>query len=119
MFKLIMTVASSACLRRQVGQALGPYGYRMVEAVDGEDALRQLASHRVDMIFTDLELPDLDGIGLIRRAHAHYRRMPVVVMGAGSGDTRWAEAEAAGAAGWVAKPLNPEQLVSFARKELG
>ena len=118
MAKIIMTVDGSASVRKMVGGTLRQYGYVVVEAVDGRDALRKLYCRKVDMIITELELPKLDGIGLLKRAQA-LRRIPVVMLTSATQDARRAEGEAAGASGWMVKPCNPEQLISFTRKVVG
>jgi two-component system, chemotaxis family, chemotaxis protein CheY len=119
MVKLVMTVDASPYVRRQVGCVLRPHGYEVVEAVNGKDALQQLEDRKVDLIVSDLEMPEVDGIALIEGVRAMGRRVPVVMLAARCHDGRRLEGIAAGAAGWIVKPCNPEQLISFAKKVLG
>ena len=66
MAKLIMTADDSASVRQMVSFSLKQNGYDVIEAVDGKDALNKLATQKVDMLITDLNMPNLDGIGLIK-----------------------------------------------------
>ena len=67
MGKVIMTADDSASIRQMVTFTLQQNGYQVVQAVDGQDALQQLGANKVDMLITDLNMPNLDGIGLIKR----------------------------------------------------
>ncbi len=66
MAKLIMTADDSASVRQMVAFTLKQNGYDVVEAVDGQDALNKLNAQKVDMLLTDLNMPNMDGIGLIK-----------------------------------------------------
>ena len=66
MAKLIMTADDSASVRQMVAFTLKQNGYDVVEAVDGRDALNKLNAQKVDMLLTDLNMPNMDGIGLIK-----------------------------------------------------
>ncbi len=95
-------------------------GYAVLEAVDGEDAMAKLTSD-VSMVLTDLNMPNLDGIGLIKaiRANPVSRFTPVVMLTTESQQGRKMEGKAAGATGWIVKPFTPEQLVAVVGKVLG
>ena len=82
MSDLIMTVDDSASVRQMVSFTLKQAGYGVVEAVDGQDALNKLGSAAVKMVITDLNMPNLDGIGLIRavRANPAHRFIPIVML---------------------------------------
>jgi two-component system chemotaxis response regulator CheY len=121
MGKCIMTVDDSASVRQMVGFTLKGAGYEVVEAVDGKDALSKLQRTPVHMVITDLNMPNLDGIGLIRgvRASAAYKFIPIVMLTTESQDTKKQEGKSAGATGWIIKPFKPEQLIAVIRKVLG
>ena len=70
MAKLIMTADDSASVRQIVAFTLKQTGYDVVEAVDGRDALNKLNAQKVDMLLTDLNMPNMDGIGLIKGVRA-------------------------------------------------
>jgi two-component system, chemotaxis family, chemotaxis protein CheY len=121
MAKVIMTADDSASVRQMVSFTLKQGGYDVVEAVDGKDALQKLATHKVDMLITDLNMPNLDGIGLIKgaRALAGCKFIPIVMLTTESQDSRKQEGKAAGATGWIVKPFKPEQLMAVVKKVLG
>lgn len=121
MAKQIMAADDSASVRQMVSFTLKQGGYEVVEAVDGQDALRKLQEHKVDMLITDLNMPNLDGIGLIRgiRATPANRFTPILMLTTESHDCRKQEGRAAGATGWIVKPFRPEQLVAVVRKVIG
>lgn len=119
--KLIMTADDSASVRQMVAFTLRQSGYEVVEAVDGKEALARLGSQKVDLLVTDLNMPGLDGIGLIRavRANPLNRLVPIIMLTTESQESRKMEGKAAGATGWIIKPFRPEQLVAVVRKVLG
>jgi len=121
MAKLIMTADDSASVRQMVSFTLKQHGYEVVEAVDGKDALLKLQGQKVDMLITDLNMPNLDGIGLIKGARAlpACRFIPIVMLTTESQDTKKQEGKAAGATGWIVKPFQPDQLIAVVKKVLG
>ena len=120
MSKTIMTADDSASVRQMVAFTLKQNGYDVVEAVDGRDALNKLGTQKVDMLLTDLNMPNLDGIGLIKgvRSGTLNKFIPIVMLTTESQDSRKAEGKAAGATGWIVKPFGPEQLLQVIAKVL-
>ena len=121
MSKTIMTADDSASVRQMVAFTLKQNGYDVIEAVDGRDALTKLNTQKVDMLITDLNMPNLDGIGLIKgvRSGSLNRLIPIVMLTTESHDSRKMEGKAAGATGWIIKPFKPEQLIGVVKKVLG
>ena len=121
MSKVIMTVDDSASVRQMVSFTLKNAGYTVVEASDGNDALSKLNGATVQMVLTDLNMPNLDGIGLIRalRAKTEFKFIPIVLLTTESQAEKKQEGKAAGATGWIVKPFNPEQLLAVIKKVLG
>lgn len=121
MSKTIMTVDDSASVRQMVSFTLKEQGYQVVEAVDGKDALAKINGQKVDMVITDLNMPNLDGIGLIRgvRSNATTKFVPIIMLTTESQDSKKQEGKAAGATGWIVKPFKPEQLLAVVKKVLG
>ncbi|MDA8428764.1 MAG: response regulator [Geobacteraceae bacterium] len=119
--KLIMTADDSASVRQMVSFTLKQNGYDVLEAVDGKDALAKLGSQKVDMLITDLNMPNLDGLGLIRgvRSGSLNKFIPIVMLTTESQDSKKGEGKAAGATGWIVKPFKPEQLIAVIKKVLG
>lgn len=117
MSKRIMTVDDSSSVRQMVGFTLKDAGYEVVEAVDGKDALSKL-SGTVDMIITDLNMPNMDGIELIRQVRAlpDYKFVPIVMLTTESQAEKKSVGKEAGATGWIVKPFKPEQLLAVVKK---
>jgi two-component system chemotaxis response regulator CheY len=121
MAKQVMTVDDSASIRQMVSFTLKGAGYDVIEAVDGKDALSKLNGTQMHLIITDLNMPNLDGIGLIKaiRGSAGHKFVPVIMLTTESQDAKKQEGKAAGATGWIVKPFKPEQLVAVVKKVLG
>jgi two-component system, chemotaxis family, chemotaxis protein CheY len=121
MGKTIMTVDDSVSIRQMVSFTLKGGGYEVVEASDGKDALMKLGRFPVNMVITDLNMPNLDGIGLIRevRRDPAYKFVPIVMLTTESQDSKKQEGKSAGATGWIVKPFKPEQLLAVVKKVLG
>jgi two-component system chemotaxis response regulator CheY len=116
----IMTVDDSPSMREIIAFTLQSAGYSVVEAVDGRDALARLSKTPVQMLITDLNMPNMDGVELIRhvRALPQYRYVPILMVTTESGDSRKQQGKAAGATGWIVKPFRAEQLVALANRFL-
>lgn len=120
MSKTVMTVDDSPSIRQMVGFTLRRAGLDVVEAVDGQDALTKLQARGVDLLVTDLNMPNVDGIELIRRARVlpHCRFMPILFLTTETQAEKKQAAREAGATGWIVKPFTPEQLVAVVNKVL-
>jgi two-component system, chemotaxis family, chemotaxis protein CheY len=121
MNKMIMTVDDSSSVRQMVSFTLKNAGYEVLEAVDGQDALSKVNGARVHMVITDLNMPNLDGIGLIRalRSSNSHKFTPIVMLTTESQIEKKMEGKSAGATGWIVKPFKPDQLIAVVRKVLG
>jgi two-component system, chemotaxis family, chemotaxis protein CheY len=121
MSKCIMTVDDSASVRQMVSFTLKDAGYDVVEAVDGKDALQKINGASINMVITDLNMPNLDGIGLIRelRTKPAFKFVPIIMLTTESQDTKKQEGKSAGATGWIVKPFKSDQLLAVVRKVLG
>ena len=121
MGKRIMTVDDSASVRQMVSFTLKDAGYEVVEASDGRDALAKVNTGPVHMVITDLNMPNLDGIGLIRelRAKPGFKFIPIVMLTTESQDSKKQEGKSAGATGWIVKPFKSDQLLAVIKKVLG
>ena len=99
---------------------LSDAGYTVIEAVDGQDALQKVANS-VNMIITDLNMPNLDGIGLIRnvRANPACKGIPIVMLTTESQESRKQEGKAAGATGWIVKPFTKQQMLAVVKRMIG
>ena len=121
MSKRIMTVDDSASMRQMVGFTLKQHGYEIVEAINGADALKKLGKEKIDMLITDINMPELDGIGLVRkvRDNAAYKFIPIIILTTEFQTEKKEEGKAAGATGWIVKPFRPDQLVAVVKKVMG
>lgn len=119
MSQTIMTVDDSASVRQMVSFTLKNAGYQVIEASDGKDALGKLTGP-VKMVITDLNMPNMDGIELIRnvRANPAYKFIPIIMLTTESQATKKQEGKSAGATGWIVKPFKPEQLLAVVKKVL-
>ncbi|AIT05398.1 MULTISPECIES: response regulator [Sphingomonas] len=117
----ILTVDDSASLRMAIRIALTGAGYAVTEAGDGVEGLAKAAETRFDLIVTDLNMPNMDGLTMIRelRKQPEQAGVPILFLTTESDGDIKAQAKAAGATGWLVKPFVPEQLVKTARKVLG
>ena len=114
----IMTVDDSASLRQMVSFTLRAAGFDVIEAADGLEAFTQAQATTVRMIITDLNMPNMDGIELIKKLREvpAYKFVPIVLLTTESEPGRKSEAKAAGATGWIIKPFLPEQLLAIVKK---
>jgi two-component system chemotaxis response regulator CheY len=119
--KVIMTADDSVSVRQMVAFTLRNAGHDVVEAENGRDALNKLNGTNVNMLITDLNMPNMDGIELIKkvRAKQRFKFMPIIMLTTESQDAKKKEGKAAGATGWIVKPFKPEQLVAVVKKVLG
>jgi two-component system chemotaxis response regulator CheY len=117
----ILTVDDSSSLRMAVRIALTGAGYTVTEAGDGMEGLSKAGAQRFDMIITDLNMPRMDGLTMIREIRKSGRQtgVPIIFLTTESDDGVKGQAKAAGATGWLVKPFNADQLVKIARKVLG
>jgi two-component system chemotaxis response regulator CheY len=120
MGKLILTADDSASMRQMVSFTLKGAGYDVLEAVDGKDGLEKAKAKDVDMVITDLNMPHMDGIQMIReiRALPKYKFIPIILLTTESQDEKKMQGKAAGATGWIVKPFKPEQLLAVIKKVL-
>lgn len=116
-----MIVDDSTSVRQMVSFTIKNAGYGVIEASDGQDALNKLGSAEIHMIITDLNMPNLDGIGLIRnvRTKPSFKFVPIIMLTTESQESKKQEGKSAGATGWIVKPFRPEQLTAVVRKVLG
>ena len=110
----ILTVDDSASMRALLNHALTAHGFDVVQAEDGVAALEWLAGNEVDLVITDINMPRLDGFGLIEqlRAGSRHRDRPILVLTTESSDAKKTRAREAGATGWIVKPFDAEKLVA-------
>jgi response regulator receiver protein len=118
--KKILIVDDSESIREVVSFTLENEGFEVLVANDGTDALKFLDGREIDMIITDLHMPEMDGITLIKhvRAMEAYQRIPILFLTTESQTAKKMEAKEAGATGWIIKPFVPAKLIAALQKVL-
>lgn len=116
--KTILVVDDAAAIRQVVGIALKGAGYDVIEACDGQDALGKLNGQKLNLIITDVNMPNMDGITLIKEVKQlpRYKFTPIIVLTTESQEGKKREGQAAGAKAWVVKPFQPPQLLAAVAK---
>ncbi|MCC7549474.1 MAG: response regulator [Burkholderiales bacterium] len=118
MGKTILIVDDSASLRQVVILALQGAGYEVIEACDGKDALAKLDGKKVHLIISDVNMPNMDGISLVKevKKHPSYKFTPIIMLTTEAGENKKQEGQAAGAKAWVVKPFQPQQMLAAVSK---
>lgn len=116
----VLTVDDSASMRALLRAALSSRGYTVSQAEDGVAALEWLTTSgdEIDVIVTDINMPRLDGFGLIEklREQTRFRDCPILVLSTESSDEKKARARSAGATGWIVKPFDADKLDAALRR---
>ncbi len=118
MGKTILIVDDSESIREVVRFTLENAGYAVLVAADGKDALKFLDGREIDLLITDLHMPEMDGIELIKnvRNDDSYKRIPILFLTTESQKEKKMEAKTAGATGWIIKPFVPAKLLAALNK---
>jgi len=118
MSKTILIVDDSASLRQVVNIALASAGYEVIEACDGVDALTKLDGRKIHLIISDVNMPNMDGITLVKeiKQKPDYKFTPIIMLTTESQDDMKAKGQAAGARAWVVKPFQPAQMLAAVSK---
>lgn len=118
MGKTILVVDDSASLRQVVNLTLQSAGYEVIEACDGKDALTKLDGKKVHLIISDVNMPNMDGISLLKevKKHPSYKFTPIIMLTTEAGENKKQEGQAAGAKAWVVKPFQPQQMLAAVSK---
>src|SRR5687768_3658121 len=118
MEKTILIVDDSASVRDLVTFTLETAGYKVLCGMDGKDALKHFSGINIDLVITDLHMPKLDGITLIKeiRSMPKYQFIPILVLTTESQVSKKQNAKDAGATGWIIKPFEQEKLLNVVQK---
>jgi len=116
----ILTVDDSASIRQTIKIALGVAGHEISEATNGVDGLSKADAGKFDLIITDLNMPEMDGLAMIRelRKKTAYAGVPILFLSTENDTNMKSQAKAAGATGWLTKPFAADQLVRIVEKVL-
>jgi two-component system, chemotaxis family, chemotaxis protein CheY len=121
MAKRILAVDDSISMRQMISFTLRENGYEVVEAVDGQDGISKAQKQSFDLIFTDQNMPNIDGLTLIQmlRELPQHQNTPILMLTTEASDDMKKMGRAAGATGWLVKPFDPEKLLAVVQKVLG
>jgi len=118
MARTVLIADDSATMRKMVEFALKSAGFVVIAAVDGKDALTKSNSSKFDMIITDLNMPEMGGIALIKqlRGSLTNRFTPIIMLTTEARSGELEEGKKAGASGWIFKPFSPDKLLETVNK---
>ncbi len=111
----ILLVDDSVTMRKMVAYTLTCVGHMVQQAGDGDEALRVISSQPADLIITDINMPKMDGIALIKalRLLPDYQSTPILVLTTEIDASKKNQAKQAGATAWIEKPFDPDDLLSI------
>lgn len=117
----ILAIDDSPTIRALVAKSLRAAGFEVFLASDGIEGITALPDARPDIIVTDINMPRMDGFGVIEtvRANSAYAHIPILVLTTESGADLKARARNAGATGWIVKPFQEQKLISVIDRVLG
>ncbi|MCS6318885.1 MAG: response regulator [Nitrospira sp.] len=121
MAKTVLVVDDSPTMRQMVAFTLTSAGYQVVEAGNGKEAVGKVnGGAKPDLVVTDLNMPEMDGITLIKeiRKMPALKFTPILMLTTEASDDQKKAGQAAGATGWIVKPFNPEQMMAVIKKVL-
>jgi len=115
MAKKILAIDDMKTLRDLLGKVLRTAGYEVVEAVDGVDGLEKFSAHKPDLVISDLNMPNMDGIGFVSGARdtPNGKTVPILILTTETNEALKVRAKEAGATGWLTKPFNPQRVIKL------
>lgn len=119
--KKILAVDDSVSIRKSISFILGQEGYEVIEAEDGKIALEKAQGDKFNLVITDINMPNMDGIELTKqlRATEDYKFTPIIALTTENQASKMEEGKAAGATGWIVKPFTSEKLIAVVKKIIG
>lgn len=116
----ILVVDDSVSMRQLISMTLTGANYEVTQAEDGQQALDLCQQGKFDAIFTDQNMPRMDGLTLIQnlRKASRFQTTPIVMLTTEAGDDMKARGRNAGATGWITKPFEPNKLLTVINKIL-
>ena len=117
----ILVVDDEAGIREMLADALGIAGFECLVALDGFEAVKMLREEPVDLIITDINMPNMDGLTFIRslRELPAYQQVPILMLTTESSPEMKNKGREAGANGWLVKPFDPKRLLEVVGKCIG
>ena len=117
----VLAIDDSRTIRTLLGVTLGDNGFKVTTAEDGVEGLESFNSAQPDVVITDINMPRLDGFGVIEgiRGGSINRSVPIIVLSTESSDDLKLRARKAGATGWIVKPFEEASLVAVLKRITG
>lgn len=114
----ILVVDDSVSIRQSVRFILEQSGYTVHEAADGAEGLKSLGEHKADLVITDVNMPNMDGLTMVKKIRETdgIKFVPILVLTTESQGSVIEEGKKAGATGWIVKPFNDEKLIETIKK---
>lgn len=121
MKRCVLVVDDAQTMRGLISMTLKNAGYDVIEAGDGVEALEKMAKTRVHMVMADMNMPNMNGIEMLKRIKANpgTRFIPVVILSTMSDPESKRQGQEAGAKAWIVKPFKPATVVSVVKKVIG
>lgn len=120
MKKVILIADDSPTIRKFVSVALSVKGYEIISCSDGMEAMEKLPAQKIDLIITDLNMPNIDGFELIAsiRNNSAYKELPIIVLSSLGATEDLQKGLECGANSYLIKPFDPKRVVYEVSKYL-
>lgn len=120
MKKIILVAEDSSTIRKFISFCLSSKGYEIILAKDGMEAIEKLPSERIDLVITDLNMPNVDGFELIKtiRENEYYRDMPIIILSSLAKNDDVQRGLGCGANSYLIKPFDPSRILYEVSKYL-
>ena len=117
----ILSVDDSDAIRQIIAMILRNAGHIVEESVDGKAGLTAAKAMQFDLVLTDFNMPNMDGLELIKalRAEPNYRYTPILMLTTEGSDDKKRQGRAVGATGWLVKPFDAQQLLTAVKRAIG
>ncbi len=106
----ILVVDDDEGVRNMLADLIGVFGYQPIVASNGRDALSLLEKHEVALIISDIKMPVMDGIEMLKQAKARYPNLGVILITGYRPEYSWNEVMKAGASGYITKPFDIDTI---------
>ncbi len=119
--KTVLIVDDSSVVRMSLSFFLRKNGYNVIEAVDGQDGLDKSSQDNIDLIVTDINMPNINGIELIKRIRGQEatQYIPILVLTSENSNNMLEKGKKGGATAWIVKPFTNDSLLKTINKILG
>ena len=121
MSKTILVVDDASLIRSVASKAATDAGYNVVVAVDGIDGLAKLEENTIDLIFSDVNMPQMGGLEMVSniKSKPEYKFLPIVMLTTESSPELKSQGKALGVKAWLVKPFNKDKFLLSLEKLLG